>query len=70
MGPYGSLIIHSFRLFSVAPLQVHNYSEALPNTARILCRNFTPKRHRQLRVKDLPKVRRPIRGGQSGIPTR
>src|SRR6218665_1054110 len=27
-----------------------------PNTAPILCRNFTPKRHRQLRVKDLPKV--------------
>src|SRR6218665_2884036 len=32
-----------------------------PDTARILCRNFMPKRHRQLRVKDLPKV--PIRGG-------
>ena len=27
-----------------------------PDTARILCRSFTPKRHRQLRVKDLPKV--------------
>ena len=27
-----------------------------PDTARILCRNFTPKRHRQLWVKDLPKV--------------
>jgi len=27
-----------------------------PNTARILCRGFTPKRHRQLRVKDLSKV--------------
>jgi len=27
-----------------------------PNTARILCWNFTPKRHRQLWVKDLPKV--------------
>jgi len=27
-----------------------------PNTARILCRSFTPKRQRQLRVKDLPKV--------------
>src|SRR6218665_1005843 len=26
------------------------------DTARVLCRNFTPKRHRQLRVKDLPKV--------------
>src|SRR6218665_3581736 len=27
-----------------------------PNTALILFRSFTPKRHRQLRVKDLPKV--------------
>src|SRR6218665_1259340 len=27
-----------------------------PDTARIVCRNFAPKRHRQLRVKDLPKV--------------
>src|SRR6218665_56838 len=27
-----------------------------PDTARILCRSFTPKRHRQLRVNDLPKV--------------
>ena len=26
------------------------------DTARILCRSFIPKRHRQLRVKDLPKV--------------
>jgi len=25
-------------------------------TARILCRNFTPKHHRQPWVKDLPKV--------------
>src|SRR6218665_1923847 len=28
----------------------------VPETARILCRCFTPKRHRQLRVKDLPKL--------------
>src|SRR6218665_2161169 len=27
-----------------------------PDTARIPCQDFTPKRHRQLRVKDLPKV--------------
>src|SRR6218665_586327 len=27
-----------------------------PDSARILCRSFTPKRHRQLRVKDLPNV--------------
>ena len=26
------------------------------DTGRILCRSFTPKRHRQLWVKDLPKV--------------
>ena len=26
------------------------------DTARIMCRSFTPKRHRQLRVKDLVKV--------------
>src|SRR6218665_515773 len=35
------------------------------DTARIGCRSFTPKRHRQLRVKDLPKV--PVRSGKSGI---
>ena len=27
-----------------------------PNTALILCQRFTPKRHRQLQVKDLPKI--------------
>jgi len=27
-----------------------------PDSARILCRNFTPKRRKQLRVKDLSKV--------------
>jgi len=27
-----------------------------PDTARIPCRSFTPKRHRKLRVKDLHKV--------------
>jgi len=27
-----------------------------PDTAQILCRNFTLKHHIQLRVKDLPKV--------------
>ena len=41
---------------SIAPLQAHCYSEVLPTTARILYRSFTLKRHRQLRVKDLPKV--------------
>jgi len=28
----------------IAPLQVHYYSEALPTTARILYRSFTPMR--------------------------
>src|SRR6218665_2044411 len=28
-----------------------------PDTARILCRSFTPKSHRQLQVKDLPSWR-------------
>src|SRR6218665_124192 len=41
---------------SIAPLQVLYYSGALLTTARILYRSFTPKRHRQLQVKDLPKV--------------
>jgi len=27
-----------------------------PDTARVLCRSFTPKRHGQLRVMDFPKV--------------
>src|SRR6218665_208446 len=38
--------IHSFihSAISIAPLQVLYYSEALPTTARILYRRFTPKR--------------------------
>src|SRR6218665_1566971 len=37
--------IHSFILaISIAPLQVLYHSEALPTTARILYRSFTPKR--------------------------
>ena len=37
--------IHSFTpVISIAPLQVLYYSQALPTTARILCRSFTPKR--------------------------
>src|SRR6218665_2185492 len=38
--------IHSFihSAISIAPLQVLYYSEALPTTARILHRSFTPKR--------------------------
>src|SRR6218665_2416195 len=51
LGQYNSIFIHSF-----TPLQVHYYSRSAPDKARILCRSFTPKRHRQLQVKDLPKV--------------
>src|SRR6218665_3110904 len=40
----------------IVPLQVHCYLEALLTTTRILCRISHPRRHRQLRVKDLPKV--------------
>ena len=40
-----NFIIHSFiPAISTAPLQVLYYSEALPTTARILYRRFTPKR--------------------------
>ena len=38
----GFIFIHS--AISIAPLQVLYYSEALPTTARILYRSFTPKR--------------------------
>ena len=41
---YMDRFIHSFILaISIAPLQVHCYSEALPTTARVLYRSFTPK---------------------------
>ena len=50
-----TLIIH----YSVRSVQAGSSPLLLrsaPDTARILCRSFTPKRHRQLQVKDLPKV--------------
>ena len=55
---YVHSFIHSFiQAMSIAHLQVHYYSEALPTQRGcILCRNFTPKRHRQLWVKDSPKI--------------
>src|SRR6218665_3751264 len=53
--------IHSGYFYSAS--SVRCYSEALPlaarihhDTAGILYRSFTPQRHKQLRVKDLPKV--------------
>src|SRR6218665_1532461 len=33
---------------------IHSFIQAI--SIRILCRSFTPKRHRQLRVKDLPRL--------------
>jgi len=47
-------VIHSgyFYNASSSPLLLRS----TPDTARILCRSFTPKRPWQLRVKDLPKV--------------
>src|SRR6218665_2096982 len=46
--------IHSGYFYSISssPLLL----KGTPDTAQILCRNFKLKRHRQLRVKDLPKV--------------
>ena len=48
------LFIHSDHFYSASssPLLLRG----APDTARILCRNFAPKRHRQLWVKDLPMV--------------
>src|SRR6218665_213907 len=46
-----TIFIHSFIPgISTAPLQVLYYSEALPTTARILYRSFTPKRTPLLNV--------------------
>ena len=47
-------IVYSGYFYSVSssPLLLRG----APDTGWILCRSFTPKRHRQLRVKDLPKV--------------
>jgi len=46
------LIIYLFNQAISSPLQLRG----APDTTRILCRSFTPKRQRQLWVKDLPKV--------------
>src|SRR6218665_1759330 len=52
-----SSVVHSFiQAISTVPLQVHYYSEVLPAQHGYCVGSFTPKRHRQLRVKDLPKV--------------
>src|SRR6218665_987573 len=53
--------IHTFiPAISVAPLQVLYYSEALPTTARILYRSYTPKRTANCRYRTCP---RSLRGG-------
>ena len=46
--------IHSDHFYSASSSSL--LFRGAPDTARILCRSFTPKRHRQLVVKDLPKV--------------
>src|SRR6218665_2673308 len=50
-------VFHSFiQAIYIASLQVHHYSEALPTQHGYGSQSFMPKRHRQLRVKDLRKV--------------
>src|SRR6218665_921893 len=54
---YQSEALHSFiQTISIAPLQVPYYSEALPIQHKYCVGVNTPKCHRQLQVKDLPKV--------------
>ena len=58
---------HSFILaISIAPLQVHYYSEVLTTTARILYRSFTPKCTGNCKQRTCP---RSLRGGYSGSRT-
>ena len=57
-------LIHS--AIYIAPLQVLYYSEALPTTARIPYRSFTPKRNATVGKKTCP---RSLHGGQSGSRT-
>ena len=49
-----STFIHSGYFYSASSSALLHRGAS--DTARILCRSVTPKRHRQLRVKDLPKV--------------
>src|SRR6218665_3835866 len=51
---YGKHVIHSGYFYSASsnPLLLRG----APNTARILCRSFMPKHHRQLQAKGMPKV--------------
>ena len=52
--PRGRILIHSGYLYSASSSPL--LFRGAPDTARTLCRSFTPKHHRQLRVKDLPYV--------------
>ena len=48
--------IHSFiQTISIAPLQSPLLLRSSNDTAQILCRSFTMKRHRQLRVRTCPR---------------
>ena len=48
--------IHSFRPHFHSASSNPLLLRGAPDTARILCRSFTPKRHRQLRVKNLHNI--------------
>src|SRR6218665_4007015 len=48
------IIRHSYHFYSASSSPLLLISA--PDTARILCRSFTSKRHKQLQVKDLPMV--------------
>jgi len=50
--------MHSEYFYSSSSSPLGLLLRGAPDTARIglLCRSFTPRRHRQLRVKNLPKV--------------
>jgi len=50
------IFIHSFSGYFNSAFSSLLLLRGTPDTARILCRSFMPKRHRQLRVKDLPNV--------------
>src|SRR6218665_1926715 len=52
--PYS--FIHSGYFYSASSSRLGLLLRGAPDAARILCRSFTPKRHRLVRVKDLPKV--------------
>src|SRR6218665_345937 len=58
-------LIHSFNFYSASssPLLLRGALDA----ARILCRSLTPKRHRELRVKNLPKDQGPYVAARAGF---